>query len=452
MDWFESEIEMETDRIDVDKQNKIIIKNGVISVGLKGVSYLISFFSTPLLLNCLGETKYGIYVTALSLVSWIYYFDFGIGSGLRNKVTSAIIKSDYVTAKNSVNVAYYIISLISLGVSAVVFVLSLFFNFDHILNVKLEDENFDVIIVVAVVFASLNFVLSLSKNLLWAIQKPALVDGIGVVSQLFWLMALVIYYHTGRSMMLVIVLFEGLTALIRNIIAYIYIAKNYPYIKPSIGKIDLSYSKDILGFGIQIFIMQISALVLNATDNVIITKLFSAADVTPYNMGHKYFSIINSLFIAATGALWTAYTRAYSLKDVQYIKSTLRKSLLFYAITFLGIVLALFIFKPFMHIYLGRDLQYQPGLISLIALYYAILILSHNFSAFVHGISKVKITTIACVISAIVNVPCSIFFASMCGLKINGIILGSVVSLLITTPCYVYTTINEIRKLEKTQA
>lgn len=438
-----------TIKVDEGRQNRIIVRNGIASIGFKGMSYLISFFTAPLLLACLGDMKYGIYTTSLALVSWINYFDFGVGSGLRNRVAESVINEDYETAQKSVSVAYCILTLVSFAVSIIVLVASLILDFDKLLNAGLNDESLNICIVIAIVFVCINFVLSLSKNLLWAVQKTALVDGIGIIAQIFWLVALWTYSYTGRSSLLIIVIFEGLTALIGNIIAQVYIIRKHPRLKPAFKDIDMSYSKGILSFGIQIFIMQICALVLNATDNIIIMKLYSAIEVTPYSMAHKYFSIINTFFVVATGPLWTAYTTAYAMKDTRYIKKTLKRALSFYAIIFLGIVLACFIFVPFMRVYLGRDLEYQSGLIFLVALYYAILIFSHNFSAFVHGISKVKLTTIACAVGAIVNIPCSIFFATTCGLRINGIILGSIISLLITTPCYIYTTIKEIRVLEK---
>lgn len=436
------------DKLDEKKQDRIILKNSVFSVGFKGLSYLLSFITTPVLLNCLGDYKYGIYTTALSLISWIYYFDFGIGSGLRNKLTSAVVKKEFDKAQDYINVSYFIIGIISFVAFGVILLLSLFIDFDTILNANLKDENLNYIIVIAILIACINFVISLSKNILLSVQKTALVDGFGIASKIIMLLALVVYSKTGSSAMLVIVIIEGISELIKNIIASIYISKKYKYLTPSFSRrVKMGYSRDILSFGIQIFVMQIAALILNATDNVIIMKLFSAADVTPYNLGHKFFSIINAFFVAATGSLWTAYTTAYTVNDVKYIKKTLGKSLLFYACTLIAIICAFYIFKPFMRIYIGHELEYQEGLIVLIALYYAILIFSHNFSSFVHGISKVKITTIASIVSAGFNIPCSIFCATVLNMGINGVILGSIISLLITTPCYVFTTYAEIRKM-----
>lgn len=437
-------------KIDENKQNKIILKNSALSIVFKVLSYLISFLTTPLLLNCLGDAKFGVYVTAFSFISWIYYFDFGIGSGLRNKITANVVNKDYETAQKSVNVAYYIVAIISGSAFLLALVSASVLDFNTILNAQLKDENLNIILVTAILFACINFVLSLSKNILYAVQKIALVDGLGITSRLLMLIALLLYSQTGNTVMLVIVVIEGISEVAKNAIATLYLRKKYRYLSPSMSaRIDMSYSKGILGFGLQIFIMQISALVLNATDNIIIMRLFGSLDVTPYSLGHKYFSVINAFFIAATGSLWTAYTTAYTMRDVDYIKKTLRRALTFYGITFIGIIIAFLVFEPFMKVYIGHELMYQPGLIALIGLYYAILIFSHNFSAFVHGISKVKLTTIACAIGAIVNIPCSIIFATRLGMGINGVILGSIVSLLITTPCYMYTTFREINTLAR---
>ena len=293
-------------KVDEKKQNGIILKNSVLSVGFRGISYLLAFLTTPLLLSCLGDTKYGIYATALSLVSWVYYFDFGIGSGLRNRVTENLVQGDHETARKSVNAAYAIISIISVTAFALVFVLSFFFDFDRVLNAGLQDESLNVILLVAIAIACVNFVMSLSKNLLWAVQKTALVDGLTIVSKAIWLAALWIYSRTGKSSMLIIVIMEGIAEMIKNGIAMAYVGKKYPMLRPEMKKPEMAYSKGILSFGMQIFVMQISALVLTATDNMIIMKCFSAADVTPYTMAHKYFSIINVFFLAATGPLWTA--------------------------------------------------------------------------------------------------------------------------------------------------
>lgn len=438
---------MET-KINTKEQNFIIKKNAIASVLFKGIEYLLSFFTTPILLSCLGNYKYGVYTTALSFVSWIYYFDFGIGSGLRNKVSESIIGDDYETAHSCVNVAYVLVSIISIIAFLIILGVSTFFNFDAILNAHLTDENLNFILVIACLLACINFVLTLATNILYSLQKTALVSGLGIFSKALMVMALLMFKYFNQKTMLAVVILEGVAQLVKNIMALLGVKKSNKKLMPDFKNIDFKYSKSILGFGVQIFFMQIAALVLNSTDNIIIMRCFGATDVTSYSMCHKYFLIINTFYVAAIGPLWTTYTNAYTLKDVGYIKKIMKKALIFYGLTLGGIVVSVLLFKWFMKIYLGKELYYQSGIIVLVGIYYALLIFSHNFSAFVHGISKVKITTIACIIGAIGNIPVSIFLAINMKMRLNGVILGSIISLIITTSAYIYTTFKEIKKLE----
>lgn len=83
----------------------------------KGVSMALSLVYVPIVLNYLGDYKYGVWASILSILSWISYFDLGIGNGLRNRLSEAIASdSPRVSPKALVSSAYAILS----GVVAVV--------------------------------------------------------------------------------------------------------------------------------------------------------------------------------------------------------------------------------------------------------------------------------------------------------------------------------------------
>ena len=99
-------------------------RSGLISALLKPVGMVLSLIYTPMLLHYLGSEKYGLWATILSVISWINYFDVGIGNGLRNTVTANIEAGEYAEAKKNVSTAYVILS----GVSFVI----LYFIFLHL--------------------------------------------------------------------------------------------------------------------------------------------------------------------------------------------------------------------------------------------------------------------------------------------------------------------------------
>lgn len=79
---------------------------GINNFALLVLSMLFSFASAPLLLNCLGQEKNGVWVTLGSMISWIYYSDLGIGSGLRNKLSVSLTDKNLKDAKGYIAVLF----------------------------------------------------------------------------------------------------------------------------------------------------------------------------------------------------------------------------------------------------------------------------------------------------------------------------------------------------------
>lgn len=71
----------------------------------KGTSLFLSMLYVPLFLECLDKTRYGIWVTIMSLVNWIGFFDIGIGQGLRNLLAKSLAEENYIEAKKVVSTA-----------------------------------------------------------------------------------------------------------------------------------------------------------------------------------------------------------------------------------------------------------------------------------------------------------------------------------------------------------
>lgn len=436
----------------VDKEIKykgnVIAKNSVLSLIYKGISMGLSLISAPLLLEVLGNYKYGIYSSALSIVSWIYYFDLGIGNGLRFKLTGYLAKKEDEAAKKTVTVAYVLVSIIMLLAVIVVIFFLHFFDVGIFFKIKSSDENINNILIISFILAAVNFVLALVNNILLASQESSKVNFFSLFGQLFFIIGLLIYRKYGVSLILLVTFAEGFSQFIKNIIETIYVFNKYPELKPKKNNVDFYYSKGIMSFGIKMFILQISALILNSTDNLLILKYFGADAITPYSFVYKYFGMINSVFVILIGPVMSAYTMAYAKNDYKWIKNTFKKTMLLFGMIVCGTLVASYIFRPFAHIWLQRDLHFNTSLIVLTMIYYLMLMFSHNFSTFINGIGVVNETTLAVVLQAILNIPCSIFFAKKCGMGVNGIIMGSIACMVIVNVVYPYITLREFRKMK----
>lgn len=435
------------DNKDVSYSDKVIYKNSIFSLLYKGIAMLLSLLSVPLMLHCLGTEKYGVWVSLLSVVSWIYYFDLGVGNGLRNKLAESIALHDIESSKKYLSVSYLLVSGISFLIFIAILVIFSIIDVSSLLHYSLLDENLDLILIIAFFFACVNFVASLVNNIFYAVQRASLVNFFGVVGQVLFILGLIVYIQTGKSFLVMLVIVEGVAQLLKNVVATGYIFRTYSQLKFSINKIDFSYAHGIVGFGLRVFLIQITALILNSTDNIIILRYFGADAVTPYSLCYKYFNTINAFFVVMLTPLLSAYTFAYARHDVEWIKKTLYKGFLLF-IAFVAIILiAGFVFEPVTILWLQKKLYFQPGLIFLTGLYFVLLMFTHNFSTLLNGISKVSGYTISTILMAVINVPISVFIAVYMGMGINGVIMGSIISMIIGVVVSPIIAIKELKKL-----
>lgn len=436
--------------MNVEYSSRNVFKNSILSVIYRGIGMILSLISAPLILNILGEEKYGVWTSLLSMVSWIYYMDLGIGNGLRIKLSEALANDEKNKAEKYITVSYVILSIISLCAFIIVLVFTKFADLGKLLNInKNIGENINTIFVVAILFVCINFIFSLVNNIFYAVQNASAVTALSILGQALNIMGLYLYSKTGSSLILVVSCIDGVNQLLKNIIGSIWAYIKYPDCRFKFEKPDFNYSHGILSFGIQTFISSIAALILNSTDNVIIIKYLGAEAVTPYAFCNKYFNMISTVFAVIVVPLQSAYTMAYTKKDLQWILKNLKRAMLVWLVFSIGTVLACFVFKPFTIIWLQRKLNFSNGLIAYMALYTILLMVSHTFSTLTNGIGRIKETTIAAIAQALVNIPVSIFLAVNMKMGVDGVILGSVVSIAISAVVGPLVSFDSLRKLRK---
>ena len=118
--------------------NNSLGKSIVLSVMLKPVSMVLGIIYTPILLKYLGDTKYGVWITILSIVNWISNFDIGIGNGLRNCLTGEILNGQYDEANKSVSTAYRLLTTVVFGIYIIVLLGGRFIDWNSIFNTDIN--------------------------------------------------------------------------------------------------------------------------------------------------------------------------------------------------------------------------------------------------------------------------------------------------------------------------
>lgn len=403
-------------------------KNILGSFFLKGLSMLISLILIPLTIDYLNPTKYGIWLTLMSVIAWFNFFDIGLGNGLRNKFATAKAEGKDELARIYISTTYAVITIISIALFLIFLIFNQFLDWSEILNTTEDIREIEKLVFIVFSVFCLQFIVKLVNVIFIADQRPVVSSLINTTGNLISLIVVFVLMKTTQGSLLYLGASFSIINLIVPLLVGVWVFNTtYKKYRPGLKFVDFTYLKELMSLGMRFFIMQGAVLIVFMTDNLIITQISGPKDVTPYNLAHKYFGVATMLFTIITTPLWSAYTEAYVKQDFSWIRQTTFKTFKLWIITFFGILLMLLL-ADFAYSILGAGKVTVPFMLSVVMSLWVMFSTSTMvFSNFLSGISKIKLSLWHSVFVSIANIPLSIFFAKNLGMGSTGVILASLI-------------------------
>ena len=410
----------------------IIKKNILASILVKAGSVTISLLLVPLTIGYLNPVRYGIWITLSSILSWCNLFDIGLGNGLRNKFAEAVAKNDIKLAKIYVSTAYVILSFVALILFGLFVVISPALDWTKVLNAPPQmASELKVLVFWAVAFFLIKLVLALVNTVLMADQKSSLSDFLNFLSNLLTVVAIyVLTLKTSGSLLFLGICMSFVPVIVSagaNIFLY---RNNYKDFAPSFKHVEMKYAKNLGNTGVQFFIIQIAVLVVFTTGNLIVTQLFGPAEVTPYNIAYKYFSVATLVFGMILTPFWTGFSDAYHRNDISWIKAVINKLIMAWCFLALIVVLMLAASSYVYKIWVGPDIKIPFTLSLVMAVSVLVMTWNNIFTYFINGVGKIRLQLYGAVLMSIVSIPLAVFFAKYLHLGSSGVMLATCVCML----------------------
>ncbi|MBQ8246440.1 MAG: oligosaccharide flippase family protein [Lachnospiraceae bacterium] len=426
--------------------DKVIKKNIKLSFLMKPVSMLLALAYMPVALSFLGTERYGVWTIVLDVLAWIAYFDIGIGNGLRNKLAEAYSLREDEQCKNYVSTAYVVATAISLLFCVIFLLIWNCFDFTSKFNLNVGGYETDIAVAVSVVFVAVNFVLGLIGTILFAIQQNGYLSVINVIQQGLQLLVIWLLSVFSEANLIYIAVSYGIVNSMVYVAGTMIVFKKNKILLPDIRCVKKQYVRPLLSLGIGFFIMQISSMVLNTTDNLLISRLFDKSDVTNYSILYKCFYVFVQIHAIIIMPMWSAYTAASAKKNTEWIKQTMKKINNITIVLSVMVLFAVFLFKPFVHILFRNELTYKNELIVFVAVYMIAQMFANNYSSFLCGVGEIRVSVLLAFIGAIVNIPLSVLLSERFGWELCGIIGGSLFVMLLNCIVLPIVTGNWFRK------
>ena len=435
---------------DLSKKVQLNLKYLII---VKPFSIILNYFIVKISYNYLCDNAiYGAWVTILSVLTWINNFDIGLGSGLKNKLTESIAKNDFDKGKIYVSTAYAAIGIITLIFIIIYFIGSSFLDWNKIFNIySISSNDLSLLLNIVVIFYLLRFLFSLINPVAHAFQNAIIPSIIILISNAIIIIILIIFQKINiKGIVSLGSVFSIVTVGNLMVFSILLYKSKYKIIKPTFNKIKMKYTNDLFKLGLKFFIIQISTLIIFATDNMIITQILGPQYVTPYYISFKLFGIFIIGFSIIMTPLWSAYNYAYTKGDYKWIQSILKKLLFLMIPLVICITLAILFSENIIKIWISNKVEI-PVLLTILMGVYSILVIWNNiFTILLGGINKIRLGVYIMTFTASINIPLSILLAKQIG--ISGVILATICCLFITSlisPIQVWYFIYSKRKSKK---
>ena len=327
--------------------------------GAKGTLLLANFVVISITLDLHSTKIYGVWITLYTTISWLSFFDLGLGNGMRNLFAVNRAIGNQEKNKQLVSTSYIIV----LGIALILLIVGLPFvyyadiaRFFNISDIAIPDLR--CVLSLLVVVTSLQLITKLINSIFLADQKPALsslIDCSGVVCSL--LLLFILKDRLVGSLFNLALIITLPTFIISFIVTLFAFNKNYRKLKPSLKCFNLKISNKLINLGLRFFLIQLSALIILQGSNIIILKFIGAEEVSVFSLVYKYFNVIVTIFTLVLTPYWSFFTDSYAKNNYNQLKQGFKQLLISWlAISMVGVVM--WIALPFsFKIWLNQELD-----------------------------------------------------------------------------------------------
>lgn len=358
--------------------------------GAKGTLLLANFVVISITLDLLSTKIYGVWITLYTTISWLSFFDLGLGNGMRNLFAVNRAIGNQEKNKQLVSTSYIIV----LGIALILLIVGLPFvyyadiaRFFNISDIAIPDLR--CVLSLLVVVTSLQLITKLINSIFLADQKPALsslIDCSGVVCSL--LLLFILKDRLVGSLFNLALIITLPTFIISFIVTLFAFNKNYRKLKPSLKCFNLKISNKLINLGLRFFLIQLSALIILQGSNIIILKFIGAEEVSVFSLVYKYFNVIVTVFTLVLTPYWSFFTDSYAKNNYNQLKQGFKQLLISWlAISMVGVVM--WIALPFsFKIWLNQELDIPAYLPVSLLLFSIFSNLGSVFIYFLNGTSS----------------------------------------------------------------
>lgn len=408
-------------------RTKNLYKDMIFSFLGRGGSIAATLVMVPLTIDYVNPTRYGIWITLSTIISWFTFFDMGFGNGLKNKLAEALARKDFTVARKYVSTTYVFLACVAFLLLCVLLSANLLVDWARIFKSPQEYSG-ELRLVTMFMFAvfCVQFVFQIINEICLASQNTRIYSLMSFVSNFFALAVIFLLTRFTEGSLLSLCLSLGIAPLLTQVAFSLYLFRTkFRKFSPSIRSADRKLVSGIFNLGIQFFLIQIGVMFFYNSNNFIINHLYGPEAVTEYNIAFKYFNVITLISAVVMAPVWPAFTEAHVKNDNAWIGQTVSQlQRICLAVAFLSLMMLLL--SPMAYrFWIGARVT-VPFYLSAVLSFYTVLNMFRTiYCYYANGVGKLRIQLLLVLGAGLCNIPLGLFLGKILGP--TGVILSTTI-------------------------
>ncbi|HUI83217.1 MAG TPA: oligosaccharide flippase family protein [Candidatus Binatia bacterium] len=277
----------------------------------------ITLISLPLAVRYLAAERYGVWATVATTAVWINLLDLGIAGTLTNHISHAFALGDRTAAARAFTNALALSAGVAAFAGLIFSLLVHRVDWAALFNVsaKVSARELEYTVAAAVALMLLGLPCNLGNRLLAGYQELHRGNCASCAGAVASLGGLALGIVLRASMPVLFLMSVGCLTLAALVNMVLVLGWQKRWLRPRLSLLDPSSMKDLLHSGASFFLIQVAAVVVFSSDNLIVSHYLGAAEVTPYSTTWRLVGVAALLQSLIFPALWPAYAEAWAKGD-----------------------------------------------------------------------------------------------------------------------------------------
>lgn len=380
------------------------------------IGNLIPIFYTPIMLKILGQSEYGLYTLAHSVVGYLSLLSFGIGGSIVRYLAKARAENNKQEEERIFGLFIKIYSILAIVVLFVGLIVTV--NIGSIFRKSITEEDINqmrVLVLLMTVNTAITFPTSVFSSVIIANERFIFNKFISILSTVMApvLNLALLYMGLGSVGMTVSATVLTIATFLGNML-YCFVKIG---LKPNFSKTSNNLLYEIIQFSAFIFLSELVNILYWATDKVLIGAMIGTTAVAVYNIGATFNSIMSSLG-TGIGSLFSPRIVIRTVQDdTAYLNALFHKigRLQFYIVSL--IVTGFIVFgRQFINLWVGTEYSDAYWIALLVMIPVSVPLIQSIALQIIVAKNQHKFRAVLFLIIAILNVIGTILFIPSMGI------------------------------------